>query len=134
MINFEDILKECKLKTARSGGAGGQHVNKVETKVDLYWDLSATQLFPEEIKEMLRRKLLSYSNSAGVLRISSQKTRSQVKNKLDAQAKLQQLIEQALTKKKKRKPTRIPSSVKEKRIQVKRIKSEHKQNRKKIRW
>ena len=134
MINFEEILKECKFKTARSGGAGGQHVNKVETKVDLYWDLSATQVFPEEIKEMLRVKLASYTDSAGVLRISSQKTRSQVKNKLDAQAKLKKLIEQALTKKKKRKPTRIPSSVKEKRIQVKRIKSEHKQNRKKIRW
>jgi ribosome-associated protein len=83
---------------------------------------------------MLRVKLASYTDSAGVLRISSQKTRSQVKNKLDAQAKLKKLIEQALTKKKKRKPTQIPSSVKEKRIQVKRIKSEHKQNRKKIRW
>jgi ribosome-associated protein len=134
MINFKDILNECKFKTARSGGAGGQHVNKVETKVELYWDLSATQVFPEEIKEMLRVKLASYTDSASVLRISSQKTRSQVKNKLDAQAKLKKLIEQALTKKKKRKPTQIPSSVKEKRIQVKRIKSEHKQNRKKIRW
>ena len=134
MINFEDILKECKFKTARSGGAGGQHVNKVETKVELYWDLSATLVFPEEIKEMLQVKLASYTDSAGVLRMSSQKTRSQVKNKLDAQAKLKKLIEHALTKKKKRKPTRIPSSVKEQRIQVKRIKSEHKQNRKKIRW
>ena len=134
MINFEEIQKECKFKTARSGGAGGQHINKVETKVDLYWDLSATQVFPEEIKEMLRVKLASYTDSAGVLRISSQKTRSQVKNKLDARAKLKQLIEQALTMKKNRKPTRIPSSVKEKRIRVKRIKSEHKQNRKKIRW
>ena len=69
MINFEDILKECKFKTARSGGAGGQHVNKVETKVELYWDLSATLVFPEEIKEMLQVKLASYTDSAGVLRM-----------------------------------------------------------------
>lgn len=134
MINFKDILKECKFKTARSGGAGGQHVNKVETKVVLYWDIAATNLFSEDIKELLLLKLVSFIDTAGVLRISSQKTRSQVKNKLDAQAKFKKLIEQALTKKKDRKPTRIPSSVKEKRIQVKRIKSEHKQNRKKIRW
>lgn len=134
MINFEDILKECNYKTSRSGGAGGQHVNKVETKVEIYWDLMATDLLSDEQKQLLSTALASYVDGQGVLKLTSQKTRSQLKNKLDVQVKLQKLLEKALTKKKKRKATKVPAHAKEKRIQVKRIKSEHKQNRKKIRW
>lgn len=134
MVKFEDIIKECSYKTARSGGAGGQHVNKVETKVEIIWHVETSAHLSQKQKGTILKAYPKLIDSDGYLHCQSQESRSQVKNKEKAQQKLVDLIKLALKPKKKRKKTRPPKSAKEKRIKVKRIKSETKQNRKKVQW
>jgi len=129
MIN---VLKEIKFKTARSGGSGGQNVNKVETMVEGYFNVQASNLFSADQKEVIIIKLANKITDSGFLLVKSQTERSQLGNKEQVIKKINTLINQALIKPKKRKPTKPTKAAKEKRIESKKKKAEIKQDRKKI--
>ncbi len=129
MIN---VLKELKFKTARSGGSGGQNVNKVETMVEGYFKVQASRLLSSEQKELIIIKLSNKITDDGFLLVKSQTERSQLGNKEEVIRKINTLINQSLIQQKKRKPTKPSKSSKENRIVSKKKKGEVKSNRKKI--
>ncbi len=116
MLNKTAILSELIFNTSRSGGAGGQNVNKVETKVEVYWDVLKSSIINDDQRSLITQKLKNKIDSDGILKIASSKTRSQLKNKEDAISKLLALIEKALTIQPKRIPTKVPKSVVKKRL------------------
>lgn len=115
---------------SRSSGPGGQHVNKVSTKIELRFDLLHSALLTDEEKEIIAPKLGKKLNQDGILIIVSQSERSQFQNKQKSIEKFYTLLEHALTPRKKRKPTRPTRAAKEKRLENKRIRSEIKATRK----
>ena len=125
-----ELLSEIKFETARSGGKGGQNVNKVETKVDALFDVENTQLFDYGQKERLKRNL-STRISEGVLRLSCQESRSQFRNKEIVIDRLIALLEDALKVRKKRIPTKISMGKKRARIKAKKIHKQKKESRRK---
>ena len=131
-MNKELLQKEFSYRMSRSGGKGGQHVNKVATKVEVVFDLVNSAVFSDEQKERIIGKLNRRINAKGEIQVVCQSTRSQLKNKNFAVAKLFEMLENALIEKAKRKPTRIPKAVKEKRLQAKRMTKEKKSWRGKI--
>lgn len=120
---------ELHFRTARSGGKGGQNVNKVETKVELLFDVAHSPSIPDEERSRLVVRLQNRLDSEGVLRIVSQESRSQSKNKELAIERFVELMKQALKERKKRKATKVPKIVKEKRLMTKKHRSTVKQNR-----
>lgn len=131
-IDKEAFIKECRFRTSRSGGAGGQHVNKVETKVELLFDINASTLFTDEQKEILIQKLATRIVDESVLRIAADSERSQLKNKELAVSRALSLIQKALIPKKPRKATKPTLSSIEKRLSDKQLKSMKKQLRKRL--
>lgn len=129
-MNNEKIVKELNFKTALSGGPGGQHVNKTETKVILEWKVLQSKNFNEEQLQKLTHKLKNYISKEGVLQISSSKTRSQHKNKSIVIDRFLDLIEDVLKPRKKRKATQPSKAYKLKRLTHKKQHSEIKKNRK----
>lgn len=114
-----DLEPEIHVKTSRSGGKGGQHVNKVSTKVELGFDIEASQLLSVEQKALLLEKLGGKLTKEGKLLVVSQSERSQPGNKRVALQKMYMLLENALKVQKQRKPTKVSKTVKEKRLQAK---------------
>lgn len=106
MINPEILYPEIVFQTARSGGKGGQNVNKVETKVELRFDIVNSQLLTEEEKQTLTEKLSSKLTNDKVLVLYHQTERSQLANKDKVVEKFYRLVRQAFTVQKSRKPTR----------------------------
>ena len=131
-VHMKDVSAEITFKTARSGGKGGQNVNKVETMVEGYWHVAGSALFTAEEKERIAGKLVNKINAEGFLLVKSQTERSQLGNKQQVVEKMNLLIDKALVVAKKRKPTKIPKAVKQKRLDNKKQKGEVKSNRKKI--
>lgn len=132
ILNIPDLSPEFIFQTSRSSGPGGQNVNKVNSKVELRFNISGSALLSEEQKEILLLKLNSKINSDGFLIIVSQRDRSQLVNKEDTIRKAYEMIEKALRPVKKRISTKPTRSSVEKRLTEKRFKSEIKQGRQKL--
>ena len=127
----DQVLREVNFKAVRSQGAGGQHVNKVATKVILVFNLTESQAFTEEEKERLSASLKNRLTLDGLLVIRVSETRSQFKNRRLAEKRLLALLEQHLQPAKERKKTKPTKASREKRLQKKRHISEKKAGRKK---
>jgi len=132
IVNIPDLSAEFQFLTSRSSGPGGQNVNKVNSKVELRFDIQNSSLLTDDQKNILLVKLATKITSEGILSVVSQRDRSQLSNKEDAIEKLYLLISKALKPVKPRKNTRPTKGSVERRLTTKRIKSEIKQNRQKF--
>lgn len=124
------LKSELTYKYVRSSGSGGQHVNKVSSKAELYFNLEDSSVFNALEKQKLFEFLKNRLNKDSIVVLACDESRSQFRNKAIVTQRFINLIEEGLKEQKKRRPTRIPRSVKRKRLNNKRINSEKKANRK----
>ncbi len=120
---------EIEMKFVRSGGPGGQHVNKSSTAVELRFDLRQSTSISEPVKRRLRKLAGSRISEEGILVIQASRFRSQKQNREDAIERLAELVRRAAVKPKKRKPTAPSRAAKERRLREKRLRSGLKRGR-----
>ncbi|MCT1529495.1 aminoacyl-tRNA hydrolase [Sphingobacterium daejeonense] len=128
-VNKELLIQELSFKTSRSGGKGGQNVNKVSSKVMLNWDIANSKAFDSEQKDLIAEKLSNRISKEGLLKLDSSIDRSQLKNKELVTERFFNLIEDALKVDAKRIPTKTPKSVILDRLDRKKKQSSKKANR-----
>ena len=132
LMNFSKtgLQKEITYKTSRSGGKGGQNVNKVSSKVELLFNVNGSLQFSDEEKQLLTTKLQSRFNKDGYVQVICDEERSQYLNKEKAVERLMGLLTRALHQPKIRKRTRLSKTAKAARLNDKRLQSEKKDSRK----
>ncbi|WP_372754004.1 alternative ribosome rescue aminoacyl-tRNA hydrolase ArfB [Labilibaculum sp.] len=128
----KDLSKEFEFITSRSSGPGGQNVNKVNSKVELRFAIFESEQLTQKEKERIFLKLYHRISNDGILSVTAQTERSQLKNKEIAIKKFYQWIEIALQPTKTRKKTKPTKASKERRLDEKQAKSQKKENRKKL--
>ncbi len=133
-MNVEKILKEISFTAVRSGGPGGQHANKVSSKVVLLFDIPTSETLSLEQIRVLRQKLGARLNSKEQLILTCDETRSQHKNKEIVTNRFIALLEASLKKPKKRVPTRVSKGEKARRIEAKKKRGAKKALRQKPKW
>ncbi|WP_179318481.1 alternative ribosome rescue aminoacyl-tRNA hydrolase ArfB [Winogradskyella helgolandensis] len=124
------LKSELTYKYVRSSGSGGQHVNKVSSKAELYFNLQNSSVFNDDEKQKLTEFFDNRLTKDGVLILACDESRSQFRNKALVTQRFLELIQQGLKVEKKRISTRVPRSVKRKRLKAKRINADKKANRK----
>lgn len=123
------LSSEVFFRTARSGGKGGQNVNKVETLAEAWWYAAGSKLYSEEDKARIADKLRNRINKEGYLIIKSSETRSQLENKQLALKKMEELVTASLFVPKKRKPSKPSKAAVERRLESKRKDADKKKAR-----
>ncbi|MGB0980497.1 MAG: alternative ribosome rescue aminoacyl-tRNA hydrolase ArfB [Winogradskyella sp.] len=129
-MNFELLKTELTYKFVRSSGSGGQHVNKVSSKAELYFNIEASIVLKDYQKQKLLEFFKNRINKSNILILSCDESRSQYRNKAIVTQRFFTLLEEGLKENKKRLPTKIPRSVIKKRLTNKRKTAEKKANRK----
>ena len=133
MIEIKDKISICEesivFKFSRSRGPGGQNVNKVNTRVTALFDVAGCEIFSDAEKRRILQRLATRVNKDGVVRVVSQKYRTQRANRYAAVARLRELLREALKSKAKRKKTKPPAWAKQKRLEEKKRRSMLKRQR-----
>jgi ribosome-associated protein len=124
---------ELRFRFSRSSGPGGQHVQKSSTRVELLFDVASSPSLTDEQRARVAERLSGYVDSAGVLHLVAQSERSQWRNREEVVERFQALMRKALRPRKRRRSTRPTAASKEKRLRKKRLRSETKQRRGKVR-
>lgn len=126
----KDFTHELSYKTSRSSGAGGQNVNKVETAVTVLWDVFQSEIFNEEQKDRISKKLKNRINAEGILQLTVSESRTQLRNKKIATERILEIVNSALIVQKARIKTKPSKNQVQKRLETKKKISEKKENRK----
>src|SRR5687768_9074001 len=130
-VNSDLVIprSELEFRTSRSSGAGGQHVNKTSSRVEISWNIAQSKALSDEQRELLIAKLPTRISEEGAIRVVASDTRSQLRNRETAERRLGETIARALIVQKKRRPTRRPRAANEARLTEKKKHSDKKRDR-----
>ncbi|MFN2186746.1 MAG: alternative ribosome rescue aminoacyl-tRNA hydrolase ArfB [Anaerolineae bacterium] len=126
-------LAELSFRYSRSSGPGGQHAQKSSTRVELLFDVGSSPSLTDKQRKRILKRLAGYIDTAGFLHLASQSERSQLRNKEEVVARFQELVREALKRRKRRKATKPTAESKERRLKEKQQRSQTKKLRRKVR-